>query len=283
MFHYGYLPQRWLLIHSQKACERQTDTFYKKLEKLEVQLEKQKWHLETKEFSCKADAESAFSKFEKGIKFHKLSYQLQQVLKHGKKGRPKKGQQAEVVTYKLKLSKQRDESAIQTALNTKGRFILATNQLDVEQLSDQQLLQEYKAQSQAEAGFRFLKDPWFMVDSVFLKNPFKANVFGTKTFALKRIEALMVIMTLCLMVYNVGQHSLRQQLEENNETLPNQVGKLVKNPTLRWIFRLLQGISVVDIIVDNKIIQQFVSNLNQVKCQIIRYFGPIAMEIYGVT
>lgn len=25
--------------------------------------------------------------------------------------------------------------------------------------------------------------------------------------------------------------------------------------------------------VDNKIIQQFVSNLNQVKCQIIRYFG----------
>ena len=39
-----------------------------------------------------------------------------------------------------------------------------------------------------------------MVDSVFLKSE-------------KRIEALMMVMTLCLMVYNVAQYRLRTVLE----------------------------------------------------------------------
>jgi transposase len=50
-----------------------------------------------------------------------------------------------------------------------------------------------------ESGFRFLKDPWFMVDSVFLKSP-------------QRISALMVVMTLCLLVYNIAQYNLRLRL-----------------------------------------------------------------------
>ena len=53
-----------------------------------------------------------------------------------------------------------------------------------------------------ERGFRFLKDPWFMVDSVFLKSP-------------RRIEALMMVMTLCLLVYNVAQYHLRDKLKAN--------------------------------------------------------------------
>ena len=85
------------------------------------------------------------------------------------------------------------------------------------------------------------------------------------------------------MVYNVGQHWLRQQLEQNDETLPNQVGKPVKNPTLRWIFRLLQGITVVLFEQANQIIQPMVSNIDALKCKIIKYFGSKAMEIYGIT
>jgi len=49
-----------------------------------------------------------------------------------------------------------------------------------------------------ERGFRFLKDPWFMVDSIFLKST-------------KRIEALMMLMTLFLLVYNIGQYRLRKK------------------------------------------------------------------------
>ena len=74
-----------------------------------------------------------------------------------------------------------------------------------------------------------------MLDSVFLKNP-------------ARIGALMMVMTWCIMVYNVGQFRLREILKENEETLPNQVGKPTKNPTLRWVFRLISVLSVVHLV-----------------------------------
>lgn len=48
-----------------------------------------------------------------------------------------------------------------------------------------------------------------MVDSIFLKSE-------------KRIEALMMVMTLTLMIYNVAQFRLREALKIQNETLPNR-------------------------------------------------------------
>ena len=98
-------------------------------------------------------------------------------------------------------------------------FILATNDLDEKNFSNQQMLSEYKEQQNVEGGFRFLKDPWFMVDSIFLKSA-------------KRIEALMMVRTLCLMVYNIAQYKLRNALK-------------VQNPTMRWIFQIMEGVGVI--------------------------------------
>ena len=94
----------------------------------------------------------------------------------------------------------------------------------------------------------------------------------------------MMIMTLCLMVYNVGQHKLRTILEETQETIPNQVKKSIKNPTLQWIFRILDTISIVRIIIDkaNNIVKEFTGNLTELSRRIIGYFGEAAMKIYGV-
>lgn len=78
--------------------------------------------------------------------------------------------------------------------------------------SDEKMLSEYKEQQHVERGFRFLKDSTFMVDSIFLKST-------------KRIEALMMVMTLCLLVYNIAQYKLRKKLKDENTTLPNQLGK----------------------------------------------------------
>jgi transposase len=41
--------------------------------------------------------------------------------------------------------------------------------LNSEELSPEEMLSEYKAQQSCERGFRFLKDPLFLADSVFLK------------------------------------------------------------------------------------------------------------------
>ena len=75
---------------------------------------------------------------------------------------------------------------------------------------------------------RLIKDPVFSLNNIFLK----------KT---ERIDALMVVMTLCLMVYNVGQYKIREALKATDETVKNQVGKSLQNPTLRWLFQRING------------------------------------------
>jgi len=133
------------------------------------------------------------------------------------------------------------------------------------------MLTEYKDQQKVEGGFRFLKDPWFMVDSVFLKSP-------------HRIESLMMVMTLCLLVYNVAQYNLRKRLTDTEETLPNQLGKEVQNPTLRWIFQIMEGMGMLHFYegVDNKLIREMVTNMSPLRRKIIQLFGPTACEMHGI-
>jgi transposase len=135
-------------------------------------------------------------------------------------------------------------------------------------LSNHSILKQYKEQSCVESSFKFIKNNSFELDSFFLKTP-------------KRITALMMVMTLCLMVYNFAQAHLRQCLEEQDEVLPNQLGKPVKNPTLKWIAELMNMIAVVTIINNNQK-HRIVTNVKTVHKRIIAYFGKHALEIYGL-
>jgi transposase len=85
-------------------------------------------------------------------------------------------------------------------------------------LTDDQVLQEYKAQQSTQRGFRFLKDPLFFTSSVFLNT-------------LERVAALAMLMGLRLLVYSLGQRSLRQALAPAKQTMDNQVGKPTAKPT----------------------------------------------------
>ncbi len=69
-----------------------------------------------------------------------------------------------------------------------------------------------------------------------------ATLFAKKP---ERIEALLFIMTLCLTVYAAIEYRIRQKLQAENQTLPNQLGKEVKNPTARWLFACFTGIHVL--------------------------------------
>ncbi|KIC74690.1 hypothetical protein DB42_AZ00450 [Neochlamydia sp. EPS4] len=57
------------------------------------------------------------------------------------------------------------------------------------------MLKTYKAQQSVERGFRFLKSSDFLVSSFFLKKP-------------ERIEALLMVMTLCLLVYSALEYKI---------------------------------------------------------------------------
>jgi transposase len=110
-------------------------------------------------------------------------------------------------------------------------LILATNVLDVNELSNAQMIAKYKEQQSAERGFAFLKDPLFFTDSVFLKSP-------------ERIEALCLIMGLCLLVYTLAQRYLRQALQQAKSGLKNQLGERTERPTLRWIFQAVHLLTI---------------------------------------
>ncbi|BAY64031.1 hypothetical protein NIES22_41220 [Calothrix brevissima NIES-22] len=94
------------------------------------------------------------------------------------------------------------------------------------------MIKEYKAQQSCERGFGFLKDPLFFTDSIFIKSP-------------ERIEALAMIMGLCLLVYTLAQRQMRAALSASKSTIKNQLGKSINNPTLRWIFQCFESIYLV--------------------------------------
>ena len=114
----------------------------------------------------------------------------------------------------------------------KSCFILATNQRDEALLSDENLIKTYKKQQKVERGFRFMKDPLFHASTLYLKSP-------------KRIMALMMIMTLCLLVYSALEYRIRQALKKADQTFPNQAGKETQKPTARWVFQSFTGIHLL--------------------------------------
>ncbi len=46
------------------------------------------------------------------------------------------------------------------------------------ELATEDILKEYKNQQSCERGFRFIKDPLFLVSYVFVKNPKRVEVMG---------------------------------------------------------------------------------------------------------
>jgi len=70
-------------------------------------------------------------------------------------------------------------------------------------------------------------------------------------------------------------------MEENDDVLPNQVGKPVKNPTMKWIAELMNIIAVVTIKTESGV-QRIVTNVKKVHRRIIAYFGQHALQIYGL-
>ncbi len=269
---YGGVEQRWLLVYSKQAFEKERKTFEKRVIKQKEELEKAMWHLGNQVFGCEADAIREISKLTKKYGLFEISCEILPVSSYKTRGRPSKDKTGEVKGFQAKLSSSRNQKEIDRQLQGKGRFILATNDMDEGAYSNEKILSDYKEQQQVERGFRFLKDPWFMVDSVYLKSP-------------ARIEALMMVMTLCLLVYNYSQFHLRRQLVELEETLPNQLEKEVKNPTARWIYQLMGGVGIVRMKSDvpGEPMREWVTNLSILRKKIIRLFGDTACRIYQLN
>ena len=85
-------------------------------------------------------------------------------------GRPSNDQKPDRFTYRIEGALASIPSIRMEQIQRKSCFILASNQLDIKALSDEQLIEAYKGQQKVERGFRFLKDPMFMACTMFLKS-----------------------------------------------------------------------------------------------------------------
>lgn len=263
---YKDVKQRWLMFFSEAAYHRENKTLDKKIKQENESQNKAWWHLSNHIFTCKDDAYSQAKKQEKSLKFHDATFAVVEVKKYASKGRPKIDELPETIGYKIEFSLCLNKQRVAEMRTRKGRFVLATNQLDEAALSNEDVLSEYKGQSGVERGFKFIKDDTFQVDSVFLKTP-------------ERIDALMMVMTLCLMVYGVSEYELHQSLQASNETILSQTKKSTNTPSLRWVYFLFRVVNELSVTTGDHV-QKLVVNLNGVLRKIIRHFGKRASAIY---
>jgi transposase len=57
--------------------------------------------------------------------------------------------------------------------------------------------------------------------------------------------ALLMVMTLCLLVYSALEWRIRDGLQAHDLTFPDQKGNPTQRPTARWVFESFQGIHVL--------------------------------------
>jgi transposase len=264
------INQRWLVVMSKSAQNRAIKTITKQIEKEYKMAEKTIMHLRNKEFACAKDAEQSLEDLSKNFKYHDVI--LDQIICHDRydgKGRPKKDEHPSTQVYQILAKIVCLPEKRMADISQRSCYVIGTN-VASEELGALEIIEAYKNQNASiERGFRFLKDPYFFTSSFFLK----------KT---SRIMGLLMVMTLSLLVYSVAQRHLRKELEENNETIPNQIKKPVKNPTMRWVFQLLGGIDVVYVKI-NDVVHRRIIGISELKAKILSFFSEHILRIYGLN
>jgi transposase len=265
------LPQgseRWVIVRTAASEQRAQASLQRQVKRAEASWERKCWHLGTRRFACEADARAALERELKGKPtWVEVHGDVVAHARHAGKGRPRK--EASPTTYQwqivatVTINKPRvDEEALRKAC-----FIVGTNELQSEALSDQELVTTYKDQGGVERGFRFLKDPLFLASSVFVKKP-------------ERIIALSLIMVLCLLVYRLAEYRLRARLAETEQTIPDQVGKPTARPTMRWVFQCFEGIELLHVQTSTTSLT-IVLRLDSVHRLILALLGPLYEKIYN--
>jgi transposase len=186
--HYGGVAQRWVLLYSaprQLQAQRTVDTQWLKQRDQEGTAFKR---LCRTAFACEAAAQQALTRFGAGLQTTFLHDSTVCPAPHsGKRGRPGPGAQPDRLVYPITGALASRLTDRRARVDSQSCCILATNELDEDQLSSKAVLDGSKGQAQAERGLRFLKAPQFLAAALSLKKP-------------ERLMALLMVMTVCLLV-----------------------------------------------------------------------------------
>ena len=250
---YAGVEQRWLIVESEARKKSDLENLKQRIKKEKEKVLKIQKKLEREKWEQIKECNRELTRINKKLKYWSIERE---------KITEKVDKKTEEIKYQIKLSVKEKVEEIEIKKKEAGKFILATNVLEKNKLSSAEILKNYKEQQSSEKGFRFLKDPLFFADSFFVESP-------------ERIEAILWLMSICLLVYNLGQRAVRKQLKRVKKGIKNQVGKLTNNPTLRWIFQCFQGVHLVKLEGNTQVI-----NLTAQRQMILRYLLPECHKYY---
>ncbi|EAM47649.1 IS1634-like element ISCwa1 family transposase [Crocosphaera watsonii] len=249
---YGGIKQTWLIVLSEKRQKSDLEKLEKQLSQEEKKSQKFLKEIQSEEFEHPQAARYKLKAINKKLRLLEIK-EVELIETYSKK--------KEKIYKMISLIIKKDEE-ISRKTKEAGKFILATNLVEENKLEASEILITYKNQQSTERGFRFLKDPLFFTDSFFVEKP-------------ERIETMLFLMSLCLLIYNLGQRELRNCLKRVKKGINNQVGKVTLRPTLRWIFQCFQGIHYVILSGVKQIVnlteeRRFILSLLPASCQ--RYY-----------
>lgn len=249
---YGGIKQTWLIVLSDKRQKSDLEKLEKQLSQEEKKSQKFLKEIQSEEFEHPQAARYKLKAINKKLRLLEIK-EVELIETYSKK--------KEKIYKMISLIIKKDEE-ISRKTKEAGKFILATNLVEENKLEASEILITYKNQQSTERGFRFLKDPLFFTDSFFVEKP-------------ERIETMLFLMSLCLLIYNLGQRELRNCLKRVKKGTKNQVKKVTLRPTLRWIFQCFQGIHYVILNGVKQIVnlteeRRFILSLLPASCQ--RYY-----------
>jgi transposase len=264
------LPQgkeRWVIVRTHAQVQAAQEQMEQKVKKTQQEWEKRLWHLSNQVFACQTDAQNAWEKALKGKpSWLMATFTLKEQGQYQQRGRPKQEATPDQTVWYVVPQLEVDQHEVTVLARKKAAFIVATNILDAQRLTHEQVISTYKEQGGVERGFRFLKDPVFLASSVFVKKP-------------ERVIALSFVMVLCLLVYRLAEHLLRRQLVATGQTVANQVNKPTNRPTMRWIFHCFEGIDLLHIRIGSRWHTQ-VLGLQALHQQVLRLLGSTYSQFY---
>lgn len=211
----------------------------------ERELLKQRNHLENgitklgkKVFVCEDDAEAEWTRFQK--EFHKNLHLTHRDLVKTEtikrpRGNPGKNPPPPVIetTWNVSVTIDGfDEERFKQLEQGKESFVLITS-VSVDELDQERVLRQYKAQMVVECQFHLLKQP-ALASVIFLKTP-------------SRIDALVMLLNASLLIRGLMQYKIRKSMNESQEELPRiGVNKgVLKNPTTNFLIEALNKTALV--------------------------------------
>ncbi len=140
---YGGIPQRWLVVKSEARGESDKKSLEKKITKEQKLINKKLAKLFKKTFTNATAAELSLKQIKSKLKYHLISdiEIIENQVNHQNN------------TYQITGEIQPDSEVIESYKNRAGRFIIATNRLDYESFTADEMLKRYKEQQNVERGF----------------------------------------------------------------------------------------------------------------------------------